>query len=356
LLLRLALERRSASANYLIGLVLAVAGCLISVAFDRSGLGATYLPPLVFTVFVAVICGLGPAVLVSLGSALVLDWFVIGPWVLFEDPESLTRFAIYISVAPLVAIAVSELRSGYLQAEALGLAKENVLSVVSHDLRNPLSSIQMYAALLLRQMDQGGRLMDPADGLRGILRSTERMNRIIGDLLDATKIEKGSFSMQEAPENVSSILEETLDAFRSVARERRIELQTEIPSPPPSLLCDRTRLIQALSNLVQNAIKYSPSNGVVRIQVQDANSWLRIFVSDQGPGIPEKDIDHIFERYWTARKPEAQGTGLGLFISRGIAKSHGGTLTASNRPEGGSVFCLAVPVKLDRTIRSLRAI
>jgi signal transduction histidine kinase len=139
---------------------------------------------------------------------------------------------------------------------------------------------------------------------------------------------------------------------RSQAKKRNIKFEVKLFAPKVQFIVDRSRIIQAISNLIHNAVKYSPEGETINIAAEEKNSTLRIAVSDQGPGISPDKIGDIFNRYRTERSGGIHGTGLGLFIAKGIATSHGGDLSVANNPKGGATFTLTIPLMLEKVVRT----
>ena len=184
----------------------------------------------------------------------------------------------------------------------------------------------------------------------GILRSTERMTRITSDLLDASKIEMGHFSILPEAGDVNRLIAETLDSFRDASEAKKIKLDAQFSAPSLWVKLDHSRFTQAISNLIHNAIKLSPQGGVMQITAKETDGFLRVAVSDQGPGISPENMQCIFDRYWTEKSRSSHGTGLGLFIAKGIARSHGGDLTVANNKDGGATFTLTIPMVREKSI------
>lgn len=226
-------------------------------------------------------------------------------------------------------------------------ARDDVLAVVSHDLRNPLAAIRLSAAQLARkiQNDDPDRSQKKVDV---ILRAAERMVHLISDLLDAATIERGTFTIDPRPEPVLPILEETIQQHEPLAAARSLRLKREAPPDLPPIRCDRRRLLQVLGNLIGNALKFVPEGGRVEVRARREEGEVCFAVADDGPGIPDHQMDRLFERYWKGHREEKEGVGLGLFIARGIVEAHGGTLGLVSTPGAGSTFHFTIPIAPDR--------
>jgi signal transduction histidine kinase len=226
-------------------------------------------------------------------------------------------------------------------AEMLSRAREDVLGVVAHDLRNPLNLLSMTTQLLMEpDLTPERRKSTFAINARAVA----RMNRLIADLLDVVRMEAGHLSLNVGPCDVTRVLTETMEAFQQRAAEQGISLVLS-PEPPNVIVqADEERVLQLIDNLVGNAMKFTPSGGRVSIGGYiDANE-LRVTVADTGPGIPEEQRARLFERFWQARGADRRGLGLGLPIAKGIAEAHGGRLWVESTMGSGSTFLFAMPL------------
>ena len=223
-------------------------------------------------------------------------------------------------------------------------AREDVLAMVSHDLRNPLSVIMARASQMLEHGVDPAAPERTRAALESILRSTGRMNRLISDMLDAATLELGQFQIQPARHGLREIIAEVLEAHAPMADARGIRLVAEMEPGPLELTCDRERIVQVLSNLLGNAIKFTPQAGAITLRVrqtEDRQMWIA--VDDSGPGILATDLPHIFDRYWHGRRAGQGSVGLGLSIARGIVEAHGGRIWVERSESGGSSFRFVLP-------------
>jgi signal transduction histidine kinase len=351
---RVLLARRHPAFNYLIAFGIAVVCLGFSWESGRVHDGPLFIAPLSGILIASIFLGGGPALFCGLTLAIGLDWILFWPTSIFPDLKmGFLRISIFFIAAVILGRTTSLLREGYLQAEELkeetaklAAARQQIVDVVSHDLRNPIASVQMYASLLLTKTENQSLEINEGEYLKGILRSTGRMKRITNDLLDASQIETARFTMSLFEEPLAPIIFEALDSFKTLAQERNIHFKIEPEIPSICLHVDRCRIIQAISNLLHNAVKFSPDNGSILIDVRQTQDLLRITVSDEGSGIEPEKMPHIFDRYWTDQI-SAHGSGLGLFIAKGIAQSHHGDLTVENTPKGGASFTLTIPIESD---------
>jgi PAS domain S-box-containing protein len=239
------------------------------------------------------------------------------------------------------ALAIDNARL-YEEAQRAVRLREEILAVVSHDLRNPLSSISVNAAMI------GDLSGNDVDGVRirrlaiAARRSTVRMRRLIDDLLDFASIEAGRLSLAEAAHEIGDIVSEAVEMMQPLAAERHVTLEV-VGERGLSVLCDRERVLQVLSNLLGNAVAFSRPSGVVRIGIERGEHESRIFVTDDGPGIPAEQLPHIFDRYWRGERRGRGGAGLGLAIVKSIVEAHGGRVWAESPPGQGATFHFSLP-------------
>lgn len=228
----------------------------------------------------------------------------------------------------------------FAQAQQAVRVREQILAVVSHDLRNPLGAILLTTAALAKR---GA----PAEAVGKIQRGAESMVRLIEDLLDFASIETGSLSIKRSLEDPGPMIQETHAGFESVAEEKGLRLTANVETNLPRVNCDRGRILQVLSNLVGNATKATAAGGHITLRVEARGNGLVFAVADNGPGISEEDVKHLFERYWRSGEAEYKGTGLGLAIARGIVSAHDGRIWVESELGRGSTFLFTLPVADD---------
>ena len=222
--------------------------------------------------------------------------------------------------------------------------REDVVAIVSHDLKNPLAAILMNARLLKRfrtiDPDVRARLSKIADSVD---RSAMVMQRLIMSILDFAKIQSGTFLVEPEVHDIRSIVAICCESIEALAAARSIHVSHELDPDLPRILADHDRIMQVFSNLLGNAIKFTPEGGVVTIHAHRSGRYIEISVSDTGPGIPDVQLPHLFERYWQAKETSRLGSGLGLAIAKGIVEAHGGRIWAESTLGHGSTFHFTVP-------------
>lgn len=246
-----------------------------------------------------------------------------------------------------VALARDRLARAETQARALLEAdhlKTALLSMVSHDFRSPLAGIKASVTGLL----QGGQPWDPEaqrELLAGIDREADRLNGMVGNILALSRLEAGAWRPRREPVEVGELAGAALDSF-AAEENRRISVHLQEGLGEFSL--DETQIVQVLRNLIENALKYSPPGSPVELRARREGDSLVVEVLDRGPGLAAGEEGQIFAPFYRAeryRESALPGTGLGLAVSRGLARAHGGDLAAANRPGGGARFVLTLPLE-----------
>lgn len=226
------------------------------------------------------------------------------------------------------------------RARAAVRSRDEVLAIVSHDLRSPLTAIAVSAANLRSQVPTAFHRRH----LDIITRSVDRTNRLICDILDVTRIDSGQkLSIEPGFLEVEPLVSSLVESFRPQAEKHIQEIECVVDPALSPLYADHDRLLQVLSNLLGNAIKFTPEGGRVSVRVREEADGIEFSVSDTGPGIAAADIEHIFDPYWQVERTARLGTGLGLTIAKGIVDGHGGRLSVESTPGEGSTFRFILP-------------
>jgi signal transduction histidine kinase len=226
------------------------------------------------------------------------------------------------------------------KAEDASRAREDMLGVVAHDLRNPLSLLMMTTELLAETEPS----REKTDQLVGVMqRAAGRMNRLIEDLLEVVRQESGHMKLDLEETAAVSLLAQTAEMFQTVAVEKGVLLHVEECPPGLAVMADAERIMQVLSNLVGNALKFVSPGGTVALKCEPRGDEMMFSVTDTGPGIADEDLDRLFEKFWQRRRTDKRGVGLGLAIARGIVDAHGGRIWAESRVGVGSTFYFTLP-------------
>jgi PAS domain S-box-containing protein len=228
----------------------------------------------------------------------------------------------------------------YTQARQALRVHDEVLSIIAHGLRNPLGAASMSAALLL---DTPLSEEERAQQLEVILRSADQMGRLIQDLLDATRLEAGRLRIKPEPLQLTPVLSEARQMLEARATALGLTIRTEILGSLQPVRADRQRILQVLSNLLGNAIKFTPAGGTITLRVEARTEDVLVSVSDTGIGIAVDYVPHLFHRFWQARSSHRGGAGLGLAIVKGLVEAHGGKIQVESEVGRGSTFSFSLP-------------
>ena len=224
--------------------------------------------------------------------------------------------------------------------------RDDFLGIVSHDLRNMLGSMVGFAALIAEAESQENHKEQVLMHAHRIQRSGARMNRLIGDLVDVASIEAGVLAVTPEVGDPAQVVTEAVDTFQAQASANGISLMADIVPPPSMASFDPARILQVLTNILSNAIKFTPPNGRVVVRLERLSDELHFAVSDTGVGIPADKLEAVFDRFRQVNTNDRRGIGLGLYISKCIVQGHGGRIWAESKL--GSTFHFTLPVHTSR--------
>ncbi|WP_437672034.1 sensor histidine kinase [Sorangium sp. So ce131] len=225
---------------------------------------------------------------------------------------------------------------------AAGQIREDMLAMIAHDLRDPLGAIALSAEVISRASAAGAN-EEISRRAALVRRTVQRMNGLLRNLLDTTLIEAGGLSLDISAEPAESLLAEVAEIHADDARARNIQIRYEAPAGLPHLLCDRDRMLQVFTNLVKNALKFTPNGGQVTVYAGVSGAFVRFSVADTGTGIDADKLPRIFQRYFSERRTQGGGLGLGLFIAKAIVEAHQGTIEVDSKAGQGATFSFTVP-------------
>jgi PAS domain S-box-containing protein len=253
-------------------------------------------------------------------------------------PEDL---ALAQELARRAALAIDNARL-YRSAQEARRARDELMGVVAHDLRNPLNTILVTASALSRKLKaeppgSSGHML-----VAGITDAVHRMNRLVEDLLILTRMESGRLSVEPCDVSPERLVAEAIELTRPLAE--RHQLLTVLPPGLPPVYADRDRVLQIFSNLLGNALKFTPSGGRIEVGAERSGHQVCFWVRDTGQGIPPEHQIHIFNRFWQADQRDMRGAGLGLAICKGLVEAHGGRIWVESTPGAGSTFRFTLPV------------
>ena len=224
--------------------------------------------------------------------------------------------------------------------------RDEVMHLVAHDLRSPLSLISLNIDVLSELLEKSGA-MDLRDRarrpLRSIRRAVSRSSRLIEDLLDIAALDANRLSVDRRPADPRAIALEALEQSRPIAVDKSIDLEARLPDRLAEIEIDEDRVLQVLSNIFDNALKFTPAGGQVVLRAWETGEEVCFTVRDSGAGISEQELPHLFEPFWHVRRRSGGGTGLGLAIAKGIIEAHGGRISVTSTLGQGSTFLFALP-------------
>ena len=224
--------------------------------------------------------------------------------------------------------------------------RNDLLDLVSHDLRNPVNAVKMLASALLRfPTDPGATTLPPlaSEHASVMLQAATQMDTLIQDLLDVTRLERGQLRIARRPLPIAALMATTADLLAPLAASRGVTLETELEAGLPLVEIDPDRIAQVLSNLVGNAVKFTPQGGHVKIRALRQTGGILLIVQDTGVGIAADDLPFVFDRFWQSKRTDRSGAGLGLAIAHGIVRAHGGTLSLESELGRGTSALVTLP-------------
>jgi PAS domain S-box-containing protein len=225
-------------------------------------------------------------------------------------------------------------------------ARDDTVGVVAHDLRNPVSAVKMLSQALLQRGQAERFSANATEQLQLIREAALQMDRLIQDLLDVVRVETGRLRVESLPVSAVALLEAALRTLKPLAQQAGIELRVDLPATLPIVLADPERIGQVLSNLVGNALKFTPSGGHITVSAEQRESEVAVSVTDSGRGITPEQLANVFDRYWQSAESDirTRGAGLGLPIARGIVEAHGGRMSAQSELGKGATFEFTLPI------------
>jgi len=322
-------------------------GLVVGGTLHPANLDALFL----LVVFVTALeWGRRPAIFAALTSTVVFDFCFIPPRFSFAITD--LAYLVTLSVFVVVAIITSELaarardlmraQTARAKAEALAQAKDALLNRIAHELRSPLTTILGWVQMLRADATDTQRT---GRGLAGLERNAQLLARLVGDLLDVSRVHVGKLRVRLQPLALAPIVSRALEDAAILASEKRVLLECSV-DPVDTVLADEHRIEQIVANLVSNALKFTPSNGRVAVRLAQDGQVVRLTVADTGAGIAADFIAHVFEPFAQADGPEHQhGLGLGLAIVKHLVEAHHGRISVhSDGPGRGSTFVAEFPV------------
>ena len=248
------------------------------------------------------------------------------------------------ALADRAGVAVDNARL-YAAAREATRVRDETLRVVAHDIGNSLSAARLHASLCARLLPEDGPAASAREHARQIAELMTQVQRLRQDLLDAAGLEAGALAMRFGPVDAAELVEEALERIAPLAAEKGIAVASDVADDLPVVAGDMERLLQAMGNLLGNAVKFTPAGGSVKVRAEGAGGGVRVTVADTGPGIAPEHLAHVFDRFWRAPGTGGMGSGLGLAIAKGIVEAHRGVLEVESAPGEGTTFRFTFPVR-----------
>jgi signal transduction histidine kinase len=271
---------------------------------------------------------------------------------LIEEKEVTINDKIFqIFITPIPKIGASILLHDITIEKSAAAIKEDFTHMMVHELRAPLTAIKDSAELMVEILDKSGKIKKDEEKrfLSIIDQQSKNLLGQIGQVLDAAKIEAGKFSVNKTSTDLGKVVSDAVEPFLPEARKKQIYLSCEISSPLPKVEIDSLKVTEALNNLISNSLKFTPTGGKIVVSAKVENESLKISVADNGIGIPEEDQKDLFSKYYQIRTTPHQlakkGTGLGLYITKGIVEAHGGTVDVQSQSlNKGTTIYFTLPI------------
>lgn len=335
--------------------VLLIAGWtgFIKLVFPHIELINLVMTYLLVNVLIAVRFGQGPSVVSAILSVAVFDFFFVPPHLTFAvaDVKYFVTFLIMLVVTLLTSRLTVKARKKSEEANQARITAEkeamisSLLSSFSHDLRTPLTSI-MGAASTLVSHEAGLSQDDRRRLYETIYEESDRLNRLTANLFQITKVESGNLQMKKDRHSLEEIIGSALNRLESSIKERPIS--THIPDDLVLIPLDDVLIEQVLINLIENAVRYTPSGSPIEIRTIPTHRKVMVEIADRGAGLPLEDQERIFEKFCRRDATGISGSGLGLAICRGIVQAHGGAIGVRSREGGGSIFYFTLPLEASK--------
>jgi signal transduction histidine kinase len=278
----------------------------------------------------------------AIGTLCVMD-YVVRHWT-DDDVLNLTDLAASVSTEIELRMDLAERARVEAELHHTVRMRDEVLAIVSHDLRNPVHTIQLSAQFLLDQLPADDGPLPVRRQLDIVRRTAGQMDRMIGDLLDAASIAAGHLSMEQREVHASDVLRGACEMLRPIVEEKEIRFACVDDGDSGHLRADPDRVMQVLGNLAGNAVKFTPRGGGITLGLRVEDGFAVFSVADTGQGISPEQLPHVFEQFWQARRAGRQGTGLGLTIAHGIVAAHGGRIGVESTVGEGSTFWFTLPL------------
>jgi len=329
------------AASIILVICITLIGELVKKSLEPANIVMLYL---LAVVIVAIKWGQGPAVMTSILSVLFFDFFLIPPYLTFgvDRLQYIFTFVGLMVVGIVISTLASRTRQAIIQRQMEELHTA-LLNSVSHDLRTPLVSVTGAITTIINK----GSVMSEASRrelLETAYEEANRLNNLVGNLLDMAKMEAGSLQICRNPCDLRDLVGASLEESNKIITGRTVKI--DIPVHFPEIPVDFSLMMKVFTNLIGNAVKYSPSSSIISITAAVLQDKAKIEIKDAGCGIPKDDIKRIFEKFYRGGNVRhVTGSGLGLSICKGIIEAHSGRIEARNNSDAGATFTIFLPLK-----------
>jgi signal transduction histidine kinase len=333
--------------------VISAAGILAAFVLHQSEKDYYTAIPAFAAVMLSLWGGFWLGLIFTIALGLVIDLLFVPPsGMILASAGAQGWFVVNTILAGTVGLLVSSLRFSFhrldmfrqdaerakQEAEEAVHARDEIVGVISHELKNPLSALQTGVDLIQRVFPQEPGNEFSRQLVNRLVPSIKRMSFLVSDLLDVTRIEANALELDVGKCDLAALVLEVITSYETLAQEKGIRLSRDIPTEAQYVVCDSARTLQVLSNLVSNAVKFTKVGGSVKISARRTERYVEVDVADTGSGMPPEVLPHVFDRFWQAKDTAYRGTGLGLAIAKGLVLAQNGQIWVRSKMGAGSSF------------------
>jgi signal transduction histidine kinase len=322
---------------------------IIAAVYKTTGI---YFPSIAL-ISIAIISLLGGSLIGALAAlilSLICDYYFLPPpGTVLTTQEGVQHLLNFASFALVISVLNSSLRSMFHREEMAKQelekalqSRDEMLGIISHELKNPLTAMHTGNVLIQKLLPREPRFEEIQSLVARQIPSLQRMNRLVSDLLDVTRLESKALKVLLRPADLFEIVQEVIKSYDAMAQEKLIALTFDLDADCRQVFCDRGRTVQVLANLVSNAIKFTNTGGTIHIEGRRSEGGVEVKVIDTGKGISKQNLAHVFDRFWQAKEGMQIGTGLGLAITKGLVEAQGGEIRAESELGVGTTFTFTV--------------
>jgi signal transduction histidine kinase len=363
------LKKRSFLKKYVLFFLSFGAGLIILNLLYPTGLVYPPLLNILISSIVFIYCGSLVGVIFLITFALTTDYFYTAEIkVILRSKEEITQFILtmilglaqsnlfFFAQKIITDFTVKKIEADKAKIEAAHAkdiadqaikSRDEMLGIISHELKNPLTSMALSSHLIQKILSKETASEKVLSLVKSLDPSIQRMNKLVSDLLDVTRLESQALHCETKLISLSNIVDEVIGIYMATSEAKNILITSQISRECTEIFSDEIRTIQILSNLVSNAIKFTEPGGKIKLEAVRSGEMAEISVTDNGKGIPEKELSNVFQKFWQEKDSENIGTGLGLAIAKGLVESLGGRIWVESKIGQGSSFHLTLPLSGD---------